>query len=128
MRRVHLAGDRSESIRCSSLCRVSGGALGPASIKAVVGLFFLQGTPLRKASLFSGMPVSTVILLGRGMSQVKTETLIHASAGKIAQQKRRLRPANGNSVTETLLACPPTRLGEALLRRLEIIRDRMARS
>ncbi len=60
--------------------------------------------------------------------QVKTETLIEASAGKIAQQKRRLRPSDGNTVTETLLATPPTRLGEALLRRLEITRDRMARS
>lgn len=60
--------------------------------------------------------------------QVKTETLIQASAGKIGQQKRRLRPADGDSVTETLLACPPIRLGEALLRRLEITRDRMARS
>ena len=59
--------------------------------------------------------------------QVRTETLIQASAGKIAEQHRRLRPADGKAVTETLLACPPTRLAEALVRRLEITRDRMAR-
>ena len=58
--------------------------------------------------------------------QVKAETLIQATAGKIAEQKRRLRPAGGNAVTETLLACPPSRLAEALARRVEITRDRMA--
>ena len=59
--------------------------------------------------------------------QVKSETLIQATAGKIAEQERRLRPSVGEAVTETLLACPPTRLAEALVRRLEITRDRMAR-
>ena len=59
--------------------------------------------------------------------QVKADTLIQASAGKIAEQDRRLRPTGGSTVTETLLACPPTRLAEALVRRLEITRDRMAR-
>ena len=58
--------------------------------------------------------------------QVKADTLIQASAGKIAEQERRLRPTGGNAVTETLLACPATRLAEALVRRLEITRDRMA--
>ena len=59
--------------------------------------------------------------------QVKSETLIRATAGKIAEQERRLRPAHGNAVTETLLACPPTRLADALTRRVEITRDRMVR-
>ena len=59
--------------------------------------------------------------------QVRTETLIQASAGKIAEQERRLRPVDGNALTETVLACPPTRMTEALVRRLQITRDRMAR-
>ena len=59
--------------------------------------------------------------------QVKAETLIRATAGKIAEQERRLRPADGNAVTEILLACPPMRLVEALVRRLEMTRDRMVR-
>ena len=59
--------------------------------------------------------------------QVKSSTLIRATAGKIAEQERRLRPANGNAVTETLLACPPSRLADALARRVEITRDRMVR-
>ena len=73
------------------------------------------------AGLYSGFAWSRNV-------QVKGETLIHASAGKIAEQERRLRPAPGNTVTETLLACPPTRLAEALVRRLEITRDRISRS
>ena len=60
--------------------------------------------------------------------QVKAETLIQATAGKIAEQKRRLRPAGGNAVTETLLACPPSRLAEALARRIDITRERMVQS
>jgi excisionase family DNA binding protein len=60
--------------------------------------------------------------------QVKATTIIEATAGKIAEQERRLRPANGDAVTETLLACPPGRLAEALIRRVEITRDRMARA
>ena len=58
--------------------------------------------------------------------QVKAETLIQANAGKIAKQERRLRPADGQPVVETLLACPPARLPEALVRRVVITRDRMA--
>ena len=72
------------------------------------------------AGLYSGFAWSRNV-------QVKGETLIQASAGKIAEQKRRLRPAAGDTVTETLLACPPTRLAEALVRRLEITRDRISR-
>lgn len=60
--------------------------------------------------------------------QVKATTIIEATAGKIAEQERRLRPADGDAVTETLLACPPGRLAEALVRRVEITRDRMARA
>jgi hypothetical protein len=59
--------------------------------------------------------------------QVKATTIIEATAGKIAEQERRLRPADGGAVTETLLACPPERLPDALVRRVEITRDRMAR-
>ena len=59
--------------------------------------------------------------------QVKSETLVRATAGKIAEQERRLRPAHGNAVAETLLACPPKRLADALARRVEITRDRMVR-
>ena len=59
--------------------------------------------------------------------QVKAETLIQATAGKIARQERRLRPADGVPAMETLLACPPARLADALERRVVITRDRMAR-
>lgn len=60
--------------------------------------------------------------------QVKATTIIEATAGKIAEQERRLRPAGGDAVTETLLACPPARLADAVVRRVEITRDRMARA
>ena len=59
--------------------------------------------------------------------QVKTETLIRAAAGKVAEQARRLRPVGRCPVTETVLACPPPRLADALVRRLELARDRMVR-
>ena len=58
--------------------------------------------------------------------QVKAATLIEASAGRVAEQGRRLRPTDGEPVTETLLACPPQRLCDALVRRVEITRRRMA--
>ncbi|WP_299555724.1 helix-turn-helix domain-containing protein [uncultured Tateyamaria sp.] len=58
--------------------------------------------------------------------QVKAATLIEASAGRVAEQGRRLRPTDGEAVTETLLACPPRRLCDALQRRVEITRRRMA--
>lgn len=60
--------------------------------------------------------------------QVKASAIIEATAGKIAEQERRLRPADGNAVTETLLACPPARLADALVRRVAMTRDRMAGS
>ena len=58
--------------------------------------------------------------------QVKAATLIEASAGRVAEQARRLRPTDGEAVTETLLACPQKRLSDAILRRVEITRRRMA--
>lgn len=60
--------------------------------------------------------------------QVKATTIIEATAGKIAEQERRLRPTGGDAVTETLLACPPARLADALVRRVGITRDRMAQA
>ncbi|MDJ0628568.1 MAG: helix-turn-helix domain-containing protein [Rhodobacter sp.] len=57
--------------------------------------------------------------------QVKAETIIEASAGRIAEQERRLRPADGTAVTERLLASRPERLVEALARRIAITRERM---
>lgn len=59
--------------------------------------------------------------------QVKAPTIIQATAGKIAQQERRLRPSEGPAVTETLLACRPERLADAVARRVEITRERMMR-
>lgn len=59
--------------------------------------------------------------------QVKASTIIEATAGKIAEQERRLRPSGSPAVTEILLACPPTRLVDGIVRRVGITRDRMAR-
>ena len=58
--------------------------------------------------------------------QVKAETLIEAAAGKIARQERRLRPGDGDAVTETLIACPAPLLAEAIRQRQELTRDRLA--
>ena len=57
--------------------------------------------------------------------QVKAETIIQASAGKIATQERQLRPAPGKSVIETLIAVKARRLTEALVRRMELTRVRL---
>ena len=59
--------------------------------------------------------------------QVKAPTIIEATAGKIAEQERRLRPADGPAVTETLLACRPERLADAIIRRVKMTRERMMR-
>jgi len=59
--------------------------------------------------------------------QVKAPTIIEATAGKIAEQERRLRPADSPAVTETLLACRPERLADAIIRRVEMTRQRMMR-
>lgn len=58
--------------------------------------------------------------------QVRAETLIEAAAGKIARQERRLRPGDGDPVTETLVACPPPLLAEAIRQRQDLTRSRLA--
>lgn len=58
--------------------------------------------------------------------QVRAETLIEAAAGKIAPQERKLRPGDGEAVTEVLLACPPALLAEAIRRRQDLTRARLA--
>lgn len=58
--------------------------------------------------------------------QVKAETLIEAAAGKIARQERRLRPGDGDAVTEVLIACPAPLLAEAIRQRQDLTRDRLA--
>jgi excisionase family DNA binding protein len=57
--------------------------------------------------------------------QVKAETIIEASAGKLATQERQLRPATGKPTVETVLAVKSRRLGEAIIRRMELTRERM---
>lgn len=57
--------------------------------------------------------------------QVKVETIIRASAGKIATQERRLRPHNAPAVTEVLVAVRADRLEVAILRRIALTRERM---
>lgn len=60
--------------------------------------------------------------------QVKAETIIEASAGKLATQFRQLRPATGRPALETLLATSPERLAEAIVRRVQLTRDRLIQS
>jgi hypothetical protein len=57
--------------------------------------------------------------------QVKSETIIQASAGKLATQERQLRPPTGGVTVETVLAVKPRRLAEALVRRMELTRARL---
>jgi len=57
--------------------------------------------------------------------QVKAETIIQASAGKLATQERQLRPASGKSVIERLIATKARGLPEALVRRMELTRARL---
>jgi excisionase family DNA binding protein len=59
--------------------------------------------------------------------QVKAETIIQASAGKLATQERQLRPPSGRPIVETVLAVKPRRLGEAIVRRMELARERLLR-
>ena len=58
--------------------------------------------------------------------QVKAETLFEATAGRIARQERRLRPGEGEAVTETLLACPASLLAEAIRLRQDLTHARLA--
>lgn len=59
--------------------------------------------------------------------QVKAETIIQASAGKLATQERQLRPPNGRPTVETVLSVKPRRLAEAIVRRMELTRERLLR-
>ena len=59
--------------------------------------------------------------------QVKSETIIQASAGKIATQERRLRPRNMPASTETLVAARADLLVAGLLERIKLTRMRMLR-
>nr|WP_282098268.1 helix-turn-helix domain-containing protein [Qipengyuania aestuarii] len=57
--------------------------------------------------------------------QVKAETIIEATAGKLATQFRQLRPGNGPAVVETLIATPAERLAEAVDTRIQLTRQRL---
>jgi len=59
--------------------------------------------------------------------QVRAETIIQASAGKLAFQERRLRPRSGRPIIETVLAAKPRLLAQAIIRRMELTRERMLR-
>ncbi|WP_063980209.1 helix-turn-helix domain-containing protein [Bradyrhizobium sp.] len=57
--------------------------------------------------------------------QVKAETIIEATAGKLATQIRQLRPAEGPAIVETLIAAPADRLAEAIDTRIQLSRQRL---
>lgn len=57
--------------------------------------------------------------------QVKGETIIDATAGKIATQQRQLRPPSGRSVVETVVAVKRRNLAEGILKRMELTRQRL---
>ena len=59
--------------------------------------------------------------------QVKSETIIAATAGQLATQARQLRPSNGVSCTETVLAVKPRLLRDAIVRRMQLTRERLLR-
>jgi excisionase family DNA binding protein len=59
--------------------------------------------------------------------QIKAETIIQASAGKLATQERQLRPPSGRPTVETVIAVKPRRLAEAIERRMELTRERLLR-
>ena len=59
--------------------------------------------------------------------QVKSETIIQASAGKVATQERTLRPTGSRPIVETLVAAPRRRLAEAISKRMELTRARLLR-
>lgn len=60
--------------------------------------------------------------------QVKAETIIEATAGKLAAQFRQLRPGSGRPILETLIAAPSGKLSEAIDRRVQLTRDRLIES
>jgi hypothetical protein len=57
--------------------------------------------------------------------QVKAETIIAASAGKLATQERQLRAPGSEVTRETVLAVKPRLLGDAIVKRMELTRERM---
>lgn len=59
--------------------------------------------------------------------QVKAETIIRASAGKLATQERQLRPPSGRPTMETVLAVKPRLLSDAIIKRMELTRERLLR-
>ena len=59
--------------------------------------------------------------------QVKAETIIQASAGKMATQERQLRPPSGRPIVETVLAVRPRSMADAIVRRMELTRERLLR-
>ncbi|WP_394730019.1 hypothetical protein [Altererythrobacter sp. GH1-8] len=59
--------------------------------------------------------------------QVKSETVIAAMAGKIAEQDRRLRPRPGEQAKETVVACQSKNLIEGIQQRMELTRDRLCK-
>lgn len=58
--------------------------------------------------------------------QVKAQTIIQATAGRIACQARRLRPSNGEALIEVLVACPSPLLAEAIQQRQDLTRKRLS--
>ena len=57
--------------------------------------------------------------------QVKSETIIRASAGKIATQDRKLRPANARPSVETVLASNARQLADTIIMRMHLTRERL---
>ena len=57
--------------------------------------------------------------------QVNAETVFRASAGRIVEQVRVLRPNPGSTARETIVACPASRLLEAIEMRVQIRRRRL---
>jgi excisionase family DNA binding protein len=60
--------------------------------------------------------------------QVKVETIIEATAGKLATQFRQLRPIEGPAIMETVLAAPTERVAEAIDTRIQLSRQRLIES
>jgi excisionase family DNA binding protein len=59
--------------------------------------------------------------------QVKAETIIQASAGRLATQDRQLRPPSGKPSKETVLAVKPRGLVDAVIKRMDLTRERLLR-
>lgn len=59
--------------------------------------------------------------------QVKAETIIAATAGRLAMQERTLRPPHQRPITETVLAVKPRLLAEAIVQRMALTRQRLLR-